>query len=341
MAAPPAAVGAELPKAEIHLHLEGSIDLDTLVAIRDRRRRLTGEGERKRLEALYRHGGFVDFLQHFATLCEELAGPEDLALAATRLAERLQAQRVRYAEVMCSPGIFERRGIPTDEILDAILDAAAAAHARGGPRLQWILDSVRQWGPRAFEPLVEHAARFRPRGVVAVGIGGDESGWTAQDFAMAYREARRLGLRTTAHAGEFAGPASVWEAIDVLQVDRIGHGIRAAEDEALLRQLAARRVPLECCPTSNIATGVVASWEDHPIPRLVRAGAFVTVGSDDPAMFGTSLQNEWDVLHRRLGLETHEVVRLGRNTIAATFLPEAERNALLSEFDTAAEQTAS
>jgi len=328
--------GAELPKAEIHLHLEGAIDLDTLIAIRARRKRRTDRGDRARLEGLYRHRGFTDFLGHFASLCEELTGPEDLALAATRLAERLAAQRVRYAEVMCSPGIFVRRGIPADEILDAVLEASAAAQARGGPRLQWILDSVRQWGPRAFEPLVEHAARLRPRGVVGVGIGGDESAWQAQDFAMAYREARRLGLRTTAHAGEFSGPASVWEALDVLGVDRVGHGIRAVEDAVLLKALVERRVPLECCPTSNIATGIVPAWEAHPIPRLFRAGVFVTVGSDDPAMFGTTLEGEWEVLHTKLGLPEEDVVRIGRNTIEAAFLGEAERRALLSEFDAGA-----
>src|SRR5262245_36390659 len=119
-------IAAELPKAEIHLHLEGSIDLETLVAIRDRRRLRTDSVERKRLASLYRHDGFVDFLKHFATLCGELTGPEDLALAATRLAERLAEQKVRYAEVMCSPGIFAGRGLPTDEILDAVLEAAAA-----------------------------------------------------------------------------------------------------------------------------------------------------------------------------------------------------------------------
>lgn len=341
MAAPRPGIGAELPKAEIHLHLEGSIDLDTLIAIRARRKKVTGEGERKRLQSLYRHDGFVDFLGHFATLCEEVTGPEDLALAATGLAERLAAQRVRHADVMCSPGIFVRRGLPTDEILDAVLEASAAAQAGGGPRLRWILDSVRQWGPRAFEPLVEQAARFRPRGVVGVGIGGDESSWGAQDFAMAYREARRLGLRTTAHAGEFSGPASVWEAIDVLGVDRIGHGIRSVEDETLLQRLAERRIPLECCPTSNIATGIVTDWEHHPIPRLYRAGVFVTVGSDDPAMFGTSLQQEWDVLHQRLGLSSDDVIRIGRNTIEAAFLEEGERRALLAEFDRAVERHAS
>ena len=248
---------------------------------------------------------------------------------------------MRYAEVMCSPGIFVRRGIPPLEILDAVTAAGAAAAKRGGPRLQWILDSVRQWGPAAFEPLVEHAAAFLARGVVGVGIGGDESAWKAKDFAMAYREARRLGLRTTAHAGEFAGPASVWEAIEVLQVDRIGHGVRAVEDDRLVRLLAGRRIPLECCPTSNIATGIVRDWEAHPIPRLLRAGVFVTVGSDDPAMFGTSLVHEWDVLHRKLRLTREEVLRVGRNTLEACFLKEDEKKVLLSEFDRSAERHAS
>ncbi len=337
MTAPPPPF-AEMPKAEIHLHLEGSIDLDTLVAIRGRRRKPTSEGERRRLEALYRHDGFIGFLTHFASVCEELGDPEDLALATTRLSERLGAQRVRYAEVMCSPGIFVRRGIPPLEILDAVTAAGAAAAKNGGPRLQWILDSVRQWGPAAFEPLVEHAAAFSARGVVGVGIGGDESAWKAKDFAMAYREARRLGLRTTAHAGEFAGPGSVWEAIEVLQVDRIGHGIRAAEDEQLVGLLVEKRLPLECCPTSNIATGIVAAWDAHPIPALVRAGVFVTVGSDDPAMFGTTLLQEWEALHQDLGLTVEEVLRVGRNTIEATFLPDAEKKALLSEFDRSAER---
>jgi len=341
MAAPPPPFGADLPKAEIHLHLEGSIDPDTLVAIRARRKKTTGAGERKRLESLYRHAGFIEFLVHFGALCEELTGPEDLALAATRLAERLAAQKVRYAEVMCSPGIFVRRGIPTDEILDAVLEAGGAAHARGGPRLQWILDGVRQWGPAAFEPLVEHAAAFKARGVVAVGLGGDESAWNARDFAMAYREARRLGLRTTAHAGEFSGPGSVWEAIEILQVDRIGHGVRAVEDETLVGLLVQKRIPLECCPTSNVATGVVKDWADHPIPRLVRAGAFVTVGSDDPAMFATTIGNEWDVLHRRLGLSAEEVLGVARRTFEAAFLDEAGKRALLSEFDRSAERHAS
>jgi adenosine deaminase len=330
------APGAGLPKAEIHLHLEGSIDLTTLLAIRARRGRASNDADRRRLQALYSHEGFLDFLMHFRDLCEELRAPEDFALATTSLAERLERDGVRHAEVMCSPAIFVRRGPPSDEILDAVLQAAAQVRLSGGPRLLFLIDGVRHWGPASFEPQVETAARFLSRGVVGVGLGGDESGWPAADFRTAYREARRLGLRTTVHAGEFVGPQSVWEAIDVLEVDRIGHGIRAAEDEALLRALAARRVPLECCPTSNLKTGVVRDWAGHPLPALVRAGVRVTVNSDDPAMFGTSLGEEWTVLRDRLGFDAEAVRRIGRATIEAAFMEEDDRAALLRDFDRAA-----
>ena len=333
------APGADLPKAEIHLHLEGSIDLETLLTIRARRGQKSDDADRRRLQALYRHEGFLDFLGHFRDLCEELRAPEDFALATRRLAERLERDRVRHAEVMCSPAIFVRRGPPSDEILDAVLEAAEAVGRSGGPRLLFLLDGVRHWGPASFEPQVEIASRFRARGVVGVGLGGDEAGWPAADFTNAYREARRLGLRTTLHAGEFVGPRSVWEAIDVLEVDRIGHGIRAVEDEALLRTLAARRVPLECCPTSNLMTGVVKDWAAHPLPALLRAGVRVTVNSDDPAMFGTSLGEEWRALRDRLGLDTAAIQGIGRATIEAAFLNDEDRAALLHDFDRAAESS--
>jgi adenosine deaminase len=237
---------------------------------------------------------------------------------------------------MCSPGIFARLGLPAGEILDAVTGAADAVEAAGGPRLLFLLDGVRQWGPPAVEELVRLAAADRSRRVIGIGIGGDETAWPAEAFASAYREARRCGLRTTAHAGEFDGARSVWEAMEVLEVDRIGHGIRAVEDPVLMRSLAARGLPLECCPTSNLATGVVPTWEAHPIPALVRAGLNVTVNSDDPALFGTTLLDEWRVLGERLGLAIAEVLDLGRATIDAAFLSDAGRQALLAEHDAAA-----
>ncbi len=333
--ADPAAALRAVPKAEIHLHLEGSIDLETLLALRARRGEPTDAASRARLETLYRHRDFPDFLGHFRDLCAELRAPEDFALAVRGLATRLTRDNVRHAEVMCSPGIFARWGLPAAEILDAVTGAADAVATEGGPGLFFILDGVRQWGPPAVEEMVRLASASRSRRVIGIGLGGDETAWPAEAFAPAYREARRLGLRTTAHAGEFDGARSVWEAMEVLEVDRIGHGIRAVEDTVLMRTLAQRGLPLECCPTSNLATGVVPSWESHPIPALLRAGLRLTVNTDDPAMFGTTLQDEWRALGDRLGLAAGEVLGIGRATIDAAFLPDPDRAALLAEHDAA------
>jgi adenosine deaminase len=324
-----------VPKAEIHLHLEGSIDLETLLSLRARRGEPIDAGSRARLATLYRHRDFPDFLGHFRDLCSELRAPEDFALAVRGLATRLARDNVRHAEVMCSPGIFARWGLPAGEVLDAITGAADAVEAEGGPRLWFILDGVRQWGPPVAEEMVRLATASHSRRVIGIGLGGDETAWPAEAFAPAYREARRLGLRTTAHAGEFDGARSVWEAMEVLEVDRIGHGIRAVEDPVLMRALADRGLPLECCPTSNLATGVVSSWEAHPIPTLQRAGLRLTVNTDDPAMFGTTLLDEWLALGTRLGLSIGAVLGIGRATIDATFLPDRERATLLAEHDAA------
>lgn len=332
--------GDLLPKAEIHLHLEGSIDLETLVTLRARRGDDHGPEARRGLGALYRHRDFRDFLAHFRDLCAELQAPDDFALATSRLAARLRRDNVRHAEVMCSVGIFARRGLPPAEILDAVGAAAAEAERAGGPRLRFLLDGVRQWGPAAMEELVEIAAAARGTRVIGIGMGGDESAWPAEAFADVFRAARALGLRTTVHAGEFDGPRSVWQAIEVLEVERIGHGIRALEDTELVRTLVRRRLPLECCPTSNLRTGVAASWETHPVAALHRAGAFVTVNSDDPALFGTTLGDEWRALGGPMGLARDDARRIGRNTIEAAFLDAAERAALLAAYDEAAARPA-
>lgn len=329
----PPDVAAGMPKAEIHLHLEGSIDLETLVAIRARQ---GAPGDRPRLETLYRHRDFRDFLAHFRDVTEALRRPEDFAAAVGGLSGRLAGESVRHAEVMISAGIYERRGLPAREIMHAVAATAAEGRRDGGPRMEFLFDGVRQWGPGGMEELVESAALCRPHGVVGVGIGGDETACPAAALAPAFREARRLGLRTTAHAGEFAGPRSVWEAMEVLEVDRIGHGVRAVEDAVLVRVLAERGLPLECCPTSNRMTRVVPFAAPHPIAALHRAGVRVTVNSDDPALFSTTLSREWRVLEEHAGLPASEVRRIGRRTIEAAFLEGGAKGRLLAEFDAAA-----
>jgi adenosine deaminase len=327
------------PKAEIHLHLEGSIDLETLLAILRARGEPAGPEARPRLEALYAHRDFLHFLQNFRGVCACLRRPEDFARAASALSERLERDGVRYAEVFCSPAIFAAAGPPADEILDAVSGAARRRAGAGGPRMRFLLDGVRQFGVAAQEDLVRLAHASRRYDVIGIGLGGDERALPTAAFAPAYREARRLGLRTTVHAGEFDGPRSVWEALEALEAERIGHGVRALEDPELVRVLARQKTPLECCPTSNLRTGVVRDWAEHPIPGLHRAGVAVTVGSDDPALFDTTLSGEWGVLEQRLGLAPAEVATIGLRTINAAFLPEAERRPLARALEQAAART--
>jgi aminodeoxyfutalosine deaminase len=326
-----------VPKAEIHLHLEGTVGLETLLSIVASRGESTKGDARTRLAALYAHRDFPDFLQNFRRLCAEIRRPEDFALIASDLSFRLQEQNVRYAEVFCSPIIFRRTlGLPATEIMDAVSGAARHRQRDGGPRLRFLLDGVRQFGVEAMEEVVTDASDCRSYDVIGIGMGGDEKAAPTRDFAGPYREARRAGLRTTVHAGEFDGPRSVWEAMDVLEAERIGHGVRAVEDIELVSRLKIRGVPLECCPTSNVRTGTVPDWGRHPLKDLHDAGVAVTVNSDDPALFGTSLQEEWDRLMSRLGLTIQETLAIGVRTARATFLPAAERETLVDEMSRAA-----
>ncbi len=315
-----------LPKAEIHLHLEGAIDLETLVWLRRQRGERDDSDLRLRLAGLYAHRDFLHFLQNYRSLCAEMRRPEAFAAVVAALCTRLARDSVRFAEVMCSPMIFTRQGMPIGEIMGAVSEAARRGEKEHGVVLRFLFDGVRQWGIGAFEERVRMAVDGRVAGVSGVGVGGDERSLPTAAFGAAMREARRLGLHTVIHAGEFDGPRSVWEAIDELGVDRVGHGIRAVEDDVLVKTLARRGIPLECCPTSNIRTGVVRSWADHPIARLHQAGVRVTINSDDPALFGTTLSEEWRLLESRLGLSRRDVVQIGLQTVEAAFLePDARR----------------
>ena len=313
-------------RVEIHLHLEGSISLARLQSLwhrPGRDRSLPSDPAR-----LYRHRSFPDFLRNFALMTRALRRPEDFALITSDLCRRLRRQRVAAAEVFFSPVIFTRRGIPFLEMLDAMEEAAERERGRGGPVIAWLLDGVRQWGPAGMEENLRCACLGRGR-ILGIGMGGDERSVPAEAFAQLFSEARRMGFRTVAHAGEFDGPSSVWKAVEVLGAERIGHGIRACEDPLLLKMLRRRRIPLEVCPTSNLRTGVVRKWREHPLPRLVQAGLRVTVNSDDPALFRTSLAMEFRALERRMGLRKVAVRAIREEAVRASFLPRSEKRRLL------------
>ncbi len=311
---------------EIHLHLEGSISPARLRAL------WKSPGRDPSLpsspESLYRHRSFPEFLQHFAQITKALRRPEDLAQITKDLCRRLKRQSVAAAEVFFSPVLFTRRGIPFLEMLDAMDEATARERARGGPALGWILDGVRQWGAEGMEENLRCAA-MAPGRILGIGLGGDERSVPAAAFASLFHSARQMGLRTVAHAGEFDGPASVWKAVELLGAERIGHGIRAAEDPLLLAMLRRRRIPLEVCPTSNLRTGVIRRWRDHPLPRLVAAGLRITVNTDDPALFQTSLLSEYRALRRCFGLGRAAVLNIRREGVRASFLSPSDKRRIL------------
>jgi aminodeoxyfutalosine deaminase len=323
-----------LPKVELHLHLEGSVRPETLRELslaKGRLRKETEEWISRRTRRGFRYSRFKEFLSAFKLVALLLDRPSDYALITSRLVEWLALQNVKYAEITLSAGVLLWKKQPVPAVFDAVAQAASETGSRLGVRVNWIFDAVRQFGPGRARAVVKWAARFRSAGVVAFGLGGDEKGGPAERFVDVYREARDLGLHVTAHAGETAGPESIRQSVELLGAERIGHGLTAAQDEALMDLLRDRRIPLEVCPSSNVCTGVLARVQDHPLPRFLRSGLVVTLNSDDPAMFGTSLEDEFVLAARTFALDQGEILRLSENAIRSAFLPENEQENLLAK----------
>jgi aminodeoxyfutalosine deaminase len=288
---------AALPKAELHLHLEGSVQPRTVCALTRRHGVVTTEDEVRRS---YAYNDFAGFLEVFKWLTSFLRDPEDYALIAHDLAEQLLVQNVVYAEVTLSVGVMLLRK-QSPEANFAAIQAATEPFAARGLRMNWIFDAVRQFGPEAAMQVVEAAHRCASESIVAFGIGGDELSVPTKEFRPVYDKAANLGLRRLIHAGEIGPPENIREAIELLGTERIGHGIAAFRDPGLMDLLADRRIPLEVCPQSNLRTGALAlqlsrkqaQIEHHPLPKLLRHGIPVVLSTDDPAMFHTTLLDEY------------------------------------------------
>ncbi|MGH9402086.1 MAG: adenosine deaminase [Terriglobia bacterium] len=325
-----------LPKAELHLHLEGSVEPQTLRELAGAKGRLEKETEEwiGRQEGRgFRYGSFGEFLDAFKRVTLLLESPADYALITTRLLERLAAGNVRYAEITLSAGVILWKKQPLPEIFEAIAEAARKFPSRSRLRVKWIFDAVRQFGPDHAREALGWARIFRDDDVVAFGIGGDEERGPASLFTAIYREAKDLGLHVTAHAGESGGPESVREAVELLDAERIGHGLAAARDPGVMALLRDRKVPLEVCLTSNVATGLIARVEDHPLRQFLDAGLQVTLSTDDPAMFSTSLERELGLARRAFSLSQDEIAGVMRNAILASFDSEDGKQSLLGEFE--------
>jgi len=322
-AALPASI-ASLPKAELHLHLEGSIRPATVCALTARHGVSVSEEEVRRK---YSYRDFLGFLEAFKWVTSFLREPQDYALAVHDLAGHLLAYNVVYAEITLSVGVMLLRGQSPEKNFEAILRAAEPFESRG-LRLHWIFDAVRQFGPDEALRVVEAARASASEKIVAFGVGGDELSVPASEFRAVYDRAASLGLHRLMHAGEIGGPEQIREAVELLGVERIGHGIAAIHDPALMDLLAHRRVVLEICPASNLHTGALARQlnsasariEDHPLPRLLRHGIPVALSTDDPAMFHTDLTQEYLHAHRA-GLTEHELSQLVGMSFDFAFRP--------------------
>ncbi len=298
---------SELLKAELHLHLEGSIEPRTLAELNPA---TTPEEARAR----YAYSDFQGFIQSYLWAIGHLNTPADYALITRRLLERLQAENVGYAEITVSAGVILWRKQEFAPVYDAIQREAE----RSPVTVRWVLDAVRQWGVEPAREVLRIARERVAGGVVAFGIGGDESRGPVEWFGEVFREAKDAGLHLTVHAGETLGAESVWGAVR-LGADRIGHGIRAADDPELLAYLGEHDIPLEICISSNVATGAVKSLDRHPLRRIYDAGVPVVLGSDDPAMFHTTLSREYEIAAREFGFSDAELRGIAGNSFRYAF----------------------
>lgn len=326
---------ASLPKAELHLHLEGSIRPPVACALAARHGvTLTEEEVRRR----YDYGNFTEFIEAFKWVTSFLREPCDFALLAADVAEQLLLQNVVYAEVTLSVGIMLLRKQDPQANFEALL-AATAPFEKRGLRLNWVFDAVRQFGADLALDVVEAARRCASPRIVAFGIGGDELQVHTREFSYIYARARACGLHPLMHAGEVGGPEKIREAVEILGVERIGHGIAAIHDPALMDLLAKRRIPLEICPTSNFRTGALglqlrnpsATLGQHPLPQLLRHGVPVVLSTDDPAMFHASLIGEYEAA-AKMGLTESELLTLQRAGFEHAFLAKEDRRNYLAKF---------
>jgi adenosine deaminase/aminodeoxyfutalosine deaminase len=323
-----------LPKAELHLHLEGTITPETLVVLSRRHdaHPLTLEAARK----LYVYENFHAFLMTFKAVSERLRTPEDFAFITYEMLRALAAQGVVHAEAYISWGILLRfkPHLTIESVMDAVEAARLRAEQELGVTLLWIIDAVRNFGVEEAAVVFRLAAKLQHKypSIVGIGIGGDEARGPAADFRDLYAEAKAAGLRLTAHAGESMGPESIWSALNI-GAERIGHALSAQHDPELLEVLAQRQIPLEINLTSNIRTGCCPAFDEHPLRDYFESGLMVTINSDDPPMFGSHLLEEYILAQQLFHFSLDQMRELAANSAEASFLPPDRKLKLLGQIE--------
>lgn len=324
---------AGLPKAELHVHHVGSASPRIVSRLAARHPDSAVPTDPAALAEYFTFTDFAHFVKIYLSVVDLIRDAEDVRLLTYEIARDMAQQQVRYAELTVTPFSSVRRGIPAEAFLEAIEDARVTAEKELGTVLRWTFDIPGEAGLEAAEETARIATEKPPEGLVAFGLGGPEIGVPRPQFKPYFDRAIASGLHSVPHAGETTGPETIWDALTSLRAERIGHGTSAPRDPRLLEHLAERQVPLEVCPTSNIATRAVEDIERHPVREMADAGVLVTVNSDDPPMFGTDLNTEYGIVARLLGLDPAGVATLAKNAVQASFMDDGAKSALCAEVD--------
>jgi aminodeoxyfutalosine deaminase len=322
---------AGLPKAELHVHHVGSAS-PRIVSELAKRHPGSVPSEPDALREFYRFRDFAHFIEVYLAVVDLVRTPEDVRTLTYEVAADMAEQNIRYAELTCTPYTNVKAGVPIEAFVEAIEDARVAAERDHGVVLRWIYDVPGEFGVEAAAETVgylDHA----PSTLVGFGLGGPEVGVPRPQFQPFFDAARAAGLHSVPHAGETTGPQTIWDAVQLLGAERIGHGTSSVHDPDLLAHLAERGIPLEVCPTSNVATRAIPTLQEHPLPAMRDAGVTVTIASDDPPMFGTWLNREYEIAAELLGLDEAGIADLARTGVRCSFAEDATKRRLLEEID--------
>lgn len=320
----------DLPKIELHVHLEGAIPHKALF---DLVQKYGGDPSIPNVAALakrFEYKDFPQFIEAWSWKNQFLRKYEDFTYIAELTARDMADQNIRYAELFFSPSLFVRYGLDVQELTHAVRKGLSRV-----PEIEiaLIADLVRDYGPESEMTTLKALNEVKDCGVVGIGIGGSEHEYPPEPFELLYREARNMGFRTNAHAGEASGTQSVWGAINQLRVHRIGHGTRVYEEPELLDYIAENEIPIELCPMSNVHTGVVNSIMEHPIRKYFEHGLIISVNTDDPKMFNTSLADEYRLLVQNCGFSKQEICKIILLGIRSSWLSEEKKNSLVKKFE--------
>jgi len=329
---PLAAFVAGLPKVELHVHQVGSVS-PRIVAELARRHPGTVPAEEQALRDFYSFRDFAHFIEVYVAVVGLVREAADVRMLTYEVAREMAAQQVRYAELTCTPYTSVLAGIPIEAYTEAVEDARVAAERDHGVVLRWIYDIPGELGLPAAEATLRYALDHGPHSLVGFGLGGPEAGVPRGQFSPYFDAARAAGLHSVPHAGETTGPETVRDALDLLGAERLGHGTSVTRDPGLLARVVEEGICLEVCPTSNLATRAVALLEEHPLREMYAAGAAVTVNSDDPPMFGTTLNREYELVADLLGLDESGLAGLARTAVLCSFAPEEVKRSILAEID--------